>query len=113
MVLFFSQILIRLIDFSGFILMKAELTESKMDDQLIPFIIEIGKILIYIFGGLMGKIFDVNIAALYRMSVCNYEKESLENLLVLLLYWQFTVGDIVIVGSITERLKKLVLEQKI
>ena len=34
------RILIRLIDFSGFILMKkAELTESKMDDQLIPFII--------------------------------------------------------------------------
>ena len=113
------RILLRLIDFSGFILMKkAELTESKMDDQLIPFIIEIGKILIYIFGGfiIMGKIFDVNIAALATglgiggVALAMASKESLENLLgsfTIFFDQPFTVGDIVIVGSITGKIEKV------
>ena len=113
------RILLRLIDFSGFILMKkAELTESKMDDQLIPFITEIGKILIYIFGGfiIMGKIFDVNIAALATglgiggVALAMASKESLENLLgsfTIFFDQPFTVGDIVIVGSITGKIEKV------
>ena len=44
-------ILLKVIDFVGLILFaKAEKTENKMDDQLIPFIIEIAKILTYVFG---------------------------------------------------------------
>ena len=44
-------ILLKVIDYIGLILKKkAEATENKMDDQLIPFAIEIGKILAVIFA---------------------------------------------------------------
>ena len=44
-------IFLKVIDFIGLILNKrAEATENKMDDQLIPFIVEIAKIITYIFA---------------------------------------------------------------
>ena len=60
-------IILKVIDFIGLILNKrAEATENKMDDQLIPFIIEIAKIITYVFALVivMGNIFEVNITAL-------------------------------------------------
>ena len=112
-------ILLKMIDFAGLILLKrAELTENKMDDQLIPFIIEIGKIFIYIFGifVIMGNIFNVNIAALATglgiggIALAMASKESLENLLgsfTIFFDQPFTVGDVVIVGSITGTIEKV------
>ena len=112
-------ILLRMIDFVGLILLKkSELTENKMDDQLIPFIIEIGKIFIYIFGIfiIMGNIFNVNIAALATglgiggIALAMASKESLENLLgsfTIFFDQPFTVGDVVIVGSVTGTIEKV------
>ena len=112
-------ILLRLVDFVGLILMKkAESTENKMDDQLIPFIIEIGKIIIYIFGifVIMGNVFNVNIAALATglgiggIALAMASKESLENLLgsfTIFFDQPFTVGDVVTVGTITGTIEKV------
>jgi MscS family membrane protein len=112
-------ILLKIIDFAGLILLKrAELTENKMDDQLIPFIVEIGKIFIYIFGIfiIMGNIFNVNIAALATglgiggIALAMASKESLENLLgsfTIFFDQPFTVGDVVIVGPITGTIEKV------
>ena len=112
-------ILLKMIDFVGLILLKkAELTENKMDDQLIPFIIEIGKIFIYIFGIfiIMGNIFNVNIAALATglgiggIALAMASKESLENLLgsfTIFFDQPFTVGDVVTVGSVTGTVEKV------
>jgi MscS family membrane protein len=112
-------ILLKMIDFVGLILLKkAELTANKMDDQLIPFIIEIGKIFIYIFGifMVMGNVFNVNIAALATglgiggIALAMASKESLENLLgsfTIFFDQPFTVGDVVIVGSVTGTIEKV------
>ena len=112
-------ILLKIIDFVGLILRKkAELTENKMDDQLVPFIIEIGKILIYIFGIfiIMGSVFNVNIAALATglgiggIALAMASKESLENLLgsfTIFFDQPFTVGDVVTVGSVTGSVEKV------
>ena len=89
-----------------------------MDDQLIPFIIEIGKILIYVLGAfiVMGSIFNVNIAALATglgiggIALAMASKESLENLLgsfTIFFDKPFTVGDIVTVGSVTGTVEKV------
>ena len=112
-------ILLKMIDFIGLILMKkAELTENKMDDQLIPFIIEIGKIFVYIFGIfiIMGSVFNINITALATglgiggLALAMASKESLENLLgsfTIFFDRPFTVGDVVIVGSVTGTVEKV------
>jgi MscS family membrane protein len=112
-------ILLKMIDFIGLILLKkSELTENKMDDQLIPFIIEICKILIYIFGifVIMGNIFNVNIAALATglgiggIALAMASKESLENLLgsfTIFFDQPFTVSDVVTVGSVTGTIEKV------
>ena len=112
-------ILLKMIDFIGLILVKkSELTENKMDDQLIPFIIEICKILVYIFGIfiIMGNIFNVNIAALATglgiggIALAMASKESLENLLgsfTIFFDQPFTVGDVVIIGTVTGTIEKV------
>lgn len=112
-------ILVKMIDFVGLILRKkAELTENKMDDQVIPFVIKIGKILICIFGifVIMGSVLNVNIAALVTglgiggLALAMASKESLENLLgsfTIFFDQPFTVGDIVTVGLITGTVEKV------
>lgn len=112
-------ILLSMINFIGLILLKkAESTENKMDDQLIPFIVEIGKILVYILGVfiVMGNIFNVNIAALATglgiggVALAMASKESLENLLgsfTIFFDQPFTVGDVVTVGAVTGTIEKV------
>ena len=112
-------ILLKVIDFVGLILSaKAEKTENKMDDQLIPFIIEIAKILTYVFALfiIMGNVFDVNITALATglgiggIALAMASKESLENLLgsfTIFFDRPFTVGDTVTVGSVTGKVEKV------
>ena len=112
-------IFLKVIDFIGLILNKrAEATENKMDDQLIPFIIEIVKIITYAFGLIvvMGNIFEVNITALATglgiggLALAMASKESLENLLgsfTIFFDQPFTVGDIVTVGAVTGVVEKV------
>ena len=112
-------ILLKVIDYVGLILFaRAEKTENKMDDQLIPFIIEIAKILTYIFALfiIMGNVFNVNITALATglgiggIALAMASKESLENLLgsfTIFFDRPFTVGDMVTVGSVTGRVEKV------
>ena len=82
--------LLRVVDYIGDRLkFKAQKTESKVDDQLIPFAIEIGKVLIVIALA---------------------SKESLENLLgsfTIFFDKPFQVGDIITVGSITGVVEKV------
>lgn len=112
-------ILLKVIDYIGLILKKkAEMTENKMDDQLIPFAIEIGKILTIIFAIfiILGNIFGINITALATglgiggIALAMASKESLENLLgsfTIFFDRPFTVGDMVTVGSVTGRVEKV------
>ena len=112
-------IIIRFVDYISLILhKKAEQTENRMDDQLIPFVIDIIKIITYIFGLIivMGNVFNVNITALATglgiggIAIAMASKESLENLLgsfTIFLDQPFTVGDIVTVGTITGTVEKV------
>ena len=97
---------------------RAEQTENKMDDQLIPFVIDIVKIITYIFALIivMGNIFNVNVTALATgvgiggIAIAMASKESLENLLgsfTIFLDQPFTVGDTVTVGSVTGTVEKV------
>ena len=82
--------IIRSVDFIGFKLKnKALKTESKVDDQLIPFAIDIAKVLTIVLALVMilGNVFDVNVTALVTglgiggVAFALDSKESLENLL--------------------------------
>ena len=97
---------------------RAAKTESKVDDQLIPFAIEIGKVLVVIFGVLiiLGNIFGIDITALAAglgiggVAVALASKESLENLLgsfTIFFDKPFTVGDIITIGGITGVVEKV------
>jgi MscS family membrane protein len=112
-------IFLKVIDFIGLILNKrAEATENKMDDQLIPFIVEIAKIITYIFALVivMGNVFEVDITALAAglgiggIALAMASKESLENLLgsfTIFFDQPFTVGDTVTVGTVTGAVEKV------
>ena len=112
-------IFLKVIDFIGLILNKrAEATENKMDDQLIPFIVEIAKIITYIFALVivMGNVFEIDITALAAglgiggIALAMASKESLENLLgsfTIFFDQPFTVGDTVTVGAVTGTVEKV------
>jgi MscS family membrane protein len=114
-----SWIFLRVIDYIGLILhKKADETENKMDDQLIPFIIEIAKILTFIFAFfiILGKVFSVDVTALATglgiggIAIAMASKESLENLLgsfTIFFDKPFTVGDVVTAGNVTGVVEKV------
>tara|TARA_B100001758_G_scaffold149669_1_gene128996 strand:+ start:1493 stop:2584 length:1092 start_codon:yes stop_codon:yes gene_type:complete len=109
----------RSIDFIGYKLKnKALKTESKVDDQLIPFAIDIAKVLTIVFGIVMilGNVFDVNVTALVTglgiggVAFALASKESLENLLgsfTIFFDKPFTVGDTVTLGGVTGTVEKV------
>ena len=109
----------RSIDFIGFKLKnKALKTESKVDDQLIPFAIDIAKVLTIVLGLVMilGNVFDVNVTALVTglgiggVAFALASKESLENLLgsfTIFFDKPFTVGDTVTLGGVTGTVEKV------
>ena len=114
-----SKIALRFVDYFGIVFTKkANITESKMDDQLIPFIIELGKIAVYIilFFVLLGKVFDIDVTALAAgvgiggIAIAMASKESLENLLgsfTIFFDKPFLVGDLVSTGNITGTVEKV------
>ena len=109
----------RSIDFVGYKLKnKALETESKVDDQLIPFAIDIAKVLTIVLGVVMilGNVFDVNVTALVTglgiggVAFALASKESLENLLgsfTIFFDKPFTVGDTVNLGGVTGTVEKV------
>lgn len=112
-------ILLRIVDYIGLILLKrAEESANKMDDQLVPFAVEIIKFMVWVFAifVVLGNILGVNMTALITglgiggIALAMASKESLENLLgsfTIFLDKPFTVGDMVTVGSITGRVEKV------
>ena len=112
-------LLLRFVDFIGEIMeRRAAKTSNKMDDQIVPFAIEIAKVMVIILGSLtvMSSVFDVNIAALATglgiggIAIAMASKESLENLLgsfTIFLDKPFTYGDIVTVNGYTGTVEKV------
>ena len=111
--------IIRSVDFIGFKLKnKALKTESKVDDQLIPFAIDIAKVLTIVLALVMilGNVFDVNVTALVTglgiggVAFALASKESLENLLgsfTIFFDKPFTVGDTITLGGVTGTVEKV------
>jgi MscS family membrane protein len=111
--------ILRLVDFFGLILMhRASLTESKTDDQLVPFIRESIKIVIVILSVFfaLGAVFHLNIASLVAglgiggIAVALAAKESLENLFgsfTIFLDKPFIVGDLVKIGNVTGNIERI------
>ena len=109
----------KFIDFVGYKLKnKALKTESKVDDQLIPFAIDIAKVLTIVLGFVMilGNVFNVNVTALVAglgiggVAFALASKESLENLLgsfTIFFDKPFIVGDTVTLGGVTGTVEKV------
>ncbi len=110
---------LKIIKFLGIILMaKAELTESKSDDQIIPFLMEIIKVVAVTLGTFifMGSVFKVDVVALIAglgiggLALALAAKESLENLLasfVIFFDKPFVIGDLVTVNGVTGSIEKI------
>jgi MscS family membrane protein len=114
-----TWILLRLTDFLGLVLMhRASLTESKSDDQLVPFVKESIKVILVIFSVffMLGAIFKLNIASLIAglgiggLAIALAAKESLENLLgsfTIFLDKPFVIGDLIKINGIEGTVEKI------
>jgi MscS family membrane protein len=111
LILSLTWILLRLIDFIGLILLKRAIhTETKMDDQFVPYIKSSLKIIILLlcFFSILANAFHVNVLALVGglgiggLALALAGKETVENLfgsVTIFLDKPFTVGDQVKVGN--------------
>jgi len=114
-----TWILLRIVDFFGIVLTRrAELTESRLDDQLVPFFRDGVKILLVIMTVffILAAVFNVNIVTLIGglgiggLAVALAAQETLENLLgsfTIFLDKPFIVGDLVREGEITGRVEAI------
>lgn len=100
------------------LLKKAHETESKSDDQLIPFVVEAVKVIVIIFGVLIASstIFKINVGSLVAglgiggLALALAAKESLENLFgsfTIFLDKPFIVGDMVTISGISGTVEKV------
>lgn len=114
-----TWVLLRAVDFFGLILMyRASLTESKSDDQLVPFLKESIKVIVVILGIfiILGAVFKLNIASLIAglgiggLAIALAAKESLENLLgsfTIFLDKPFVIGDLIKVNGLEGHVEKI------
>jgi MscS family membrane protein len=114
-----TWILLRLTDFLGLVMMhRASLTESKSDDQLVPFVKEAIKVILVIFSVffMLGAVFKLNIASLIAglgiggLAIALAAKESLENLLgsfTIFLDKPFIIGDLIKINGIEGHVEKI------
>lgn len=119
LVLSFTWVILRIVDFFGLIFIyRASLTESKTDDQIIPFVKESIKVMIMIFSifFILGTVFNLNITSLIAglgiggLAIALAAKESLENLLgsfTIFLDKPFTVGDAVKIGNVSGTVERI------
>ncbi len=115
----FNWMLLRIIDFVALVMAyKASLTESKSDDQLVPFVRELLKIFAIIVGVfvVLGMVFEINVLTLITglgiggIAVALAAKDSLENLFgsfTIFLDKPFVVGDLVKVDGIEGSIEKV------
>lgn len=118
-VLAFTWVAVRIVEFVGLVMIaKAELTESKLDDQLVPFLKEAIKVLIAGFGFMvmLSVAFEMNVVSLVAglgiggLAFALAAKETLENLLgsfTIFLDKPFLVGDHVKVGTVEGRVESI------
>ncbi|MGZ4049646.1 MAG: mechanosensitive ion channel family protein, partial [Bacteroidia bacterium] len=114
-----TWVVLRVIDFFGLVLIyRASLTESKTDDQLVPFIKESIKVIVTIMAVffILGAVFKLNIASLIAglgiggLAIALAAKESLENLLgsfTIFLDKPFVIGDLIRVGTLEGTVEKI------
>ncbi len=112
-------IILRMIDFVAHVFMyKAAKSENKADDQLVPFLKELFKFIIYFIGFfvLLGYVFEVNALSLITglgiggIAIALAAKESLENLIgsfTIFIDKPFTVGDLVKVDGVEGTIEKV------
>jgi MscS family membrane protein len=105
------RILLRFIDFISHLFeYRASLTASKTDDQLVPFMRELTKILTIIVGVfvIMGSVFDLNVATIVAglgiggLAIALAAQDTLQNLLgsfTIFADKPFIVGDLVHVAG--------------
>lgn len=105
------RILLRIIDFVSHVFAyKASLTESKTDDQLVPFMRELTKILTIIIGVfvILGAVFNLNVATIIAglgiggLAIALAAQDTLQNLLgsfTIFADKPFVVGDLVHVAG--------------
>lgn len=109
----FTWLILRMVDFLGLVAKeRAAATESKLDDQLVPFVKDFVKIVIIVFALLfiLGSILKFNIASLIAgvgiggLAIALAAQESLKNLfasITIFLDKPFRVGDVVTAGKVT------------
>ena len=115
----FTWIILRIVDFGGLILLqRAALTESKTDDQVIPFVKESVKIIVCIIAlfSILGAVYNMNITSLIAglgiggLAIALAAKESLENLLgsfTIFFDKPFIIGDLIKVGNVEGNVEKI------
>jgi MscS family membrane protein len=118
-ILSFFWIILRIVDFIAHVFMhRAIQSENKADDQLVPFLKELFKFIIYFIGFfvLLGYVFEVNALSLITglgiggIAIALAAKESLENLIgsfTIFIDKPFTVGDIVRVDGVEGTIEKV------
>lgn len=118
-ILSFFWIILRIIDFVAHVFMyRAIKSDNKADDQLVPFLKELFKFIIYFIGFfvLLGYVFEVNALSLITglgiggIAIALAAKESLENLIgsfTIFIDKPFTVGDIVRVDGVEGTIEKV------
>lgn len=112
-------ILLRMIDFMGLVFMyRASLTDSKTDDQLVPFVRELIKFLTVIIGFFvtLGVVLELDIAAIVAglgiggLAIALAGKETVENLFASFTIFAdkpFVVGDLVRTDNIEGVVEKV------
>lgn len=115
----FFRILLRIIDFIAHIfLFKALLTESKSDNQMVPFIKELSKIVTIIFAVfvVLGSVFNLNVATIIAglgiggIAVALAAQDTLQNLLgsfTIFADKPFVVGDTVRIDKYEGTIEKV------
>jgi len=118
-ILSFFWIILRIVDFIAHVFTyKAIRSENKADDQLVPFLKELFKFVIYFIGFfvLLGYVFEVNALSLITglgiggIAIALAAKETLENLIAsftIFIDKPFTVGDLVKVDGVEGTIEKV------
>jgi MscS family membrane protein len=101
------RIILRTIDFISHVFAyRASLTESKTDDQMVPFLRELSKIIVIVLGVfvVMGVVFNLNVATIVAglgiggLAIALAAQDTLQNLLgsfAIFADKPFVVGDLV------------------
>ncbi|MFA6276786.1 MAG: mechanosensitive ion channel family protein [Pedobacter sp.] len=118
-ILSFFWIILRIIDFVAHVFIyRAIKSDNKADDQLVPFLKELFKFIVYFIGFfvLLGYVFEVNALSLITglgiggIAIALAAKETLENLIAsftIFIDKPFTVGDLVKVDGIEGSIEKV------